>query len=110
MPRRPGAFGTALMLSVLALVGPLAGPVHAGDGEFDTAFGDGGTASAVLDQCCSIRHALAATADAGFLSLTGGDGAKFYVVRWTSDGSLDESFGAGGIVAANYSDRALAIE
>jgi uncharacterized delta-60 repeat protein len=86
------------------------------DGSLDASFGSGGkTATGVLDR----GHALVVQPDgklvvAGPASTGGLSGSDFGLARFNRDGSLDASFGAGGVVTTDLgaSDvaRALVIQ
>ncbi len=79
------------------------------DGALDTAFGDGGRVLTPLSTTHSFDFARAVAIQpngrivvAGS-SNAGGGGTKFAVVRYKRDGSLDGTFGTGGIVLTDSS-------
>jgi uncharacterized delta-60 repeat protein len=76
------------------------------DGTLDGSFGAGGKVSTVVGVDSSSASALALQADgkivaAGVASSTSGD-SSFALVRYTPNGSLDSSFGAGGQVITPF--------
>jgi serralysin len=74
------------------------------DGSLDTGFGAGGR---VVGSASSfVPSAIALQADGRIIvagSYQGGAGAAFAVARYSSDGSLDTSFGADGLVTTGFS-------
>jgi uncharacterized delta-60 repeat protein len=71
------------------------------DGSPDTAFGSGGAAATRVDGMDAEANAVALQPDgkilvAGTAHSTGGDRDRFMVARFTSDGSLDTTFGTAG--------------
>jgi uncharacterized delta-60 repeat protein len=85
------------------------------DGKLDTSFGDGGKALTDFDGRSDEAQAIAVDAD-GKIVVAGSSGQgginDFAVVRYTSDGELDEDFGEGGKVLTSFtedSDSAYAL-
>ncbi|MBI1817634.1 MAG: hypothetical protein HYR72_21870 [Deltaproteobacteria bacterium] len=84
------------------------------DGTLDTSFGDGGQAVTAISERSASAAAVALQPD-GKVIAAGSDNRLFMLVRYNTDGSVDPSFGDGGIVrTAIGSDgawaRALVIE
>jgi uncharacterized delta-60 repeat protein len=84
------------------------------DGTLDTSFGDGGQAVTAIGERSASAAAVALQPD-GKVIAAGSDNRLFMLVRYNTDGSVDPSFGDGGIVrTAIGSDgawaRALVIE
>ncbi len=75
------------------------------DGSLDTTFGIGGKVQTDFASSYERAYALTIQADgkivAAGISQIGGDG-DFALVRYNSDGSLDTSFGSGGIVHTDF--------
>ncbi len=67
------------------------------DGSLDTSFGTGGSVVTNVGGADQIIRA-AVIQDDGMILAAGFDGADVVVARYTTDGSLDASFGSGGIV------------
>ena len=78
------------------------------DGSLDSSFGSGGkVTTALLPDTNDVAYDLAIQAD-GKIVVVGntyeiGKGDVFAVVRYNSDGSLDSSFGTGGVVMTDFS-------
>jgi uncharacterized delta-60 repeat protein len=86
---------TAAALSVLACV--LAGGAGAFDGQLDPTFGSGGK---VVTPLGDVATALVVEPDGGMIVAGRSDYfSKIVVARYLADGTLDASFGSGGIVA-----------
>lgn len=92
------------------------------DGSLDTSFGSGGTVTSFFGDLGCAANSLALQSDgkiivAGEQTVTfvfGDDGSNldFAVARYNTDGSLDSSFGTGGVVKTDYfqlSDTASAV-
>ncbi len=107
----------ALSLALLSLIG-FAGSTTAAPGDLDPTFGTGGVVTthvvpASLSCSCHNRaRALAIQADGKIVAVgmttnvseTGIFHGDFAVVRYNQDGSLDQSFGSGGIVITDVGD------
>jgi len=86
------------------------------DGSLDTSFGSGGKVTTDVNSLNQIL-ALVLQPDgklvaAGFSGIGFSDNADFALARYNPDGSLDTSFGAGGIVTTDFNgvgDAALAL-
>ena len=77
------------------------------DGAIDTAFGAAGRAVARGPQVIFVRAVAVQDDDRIIVGGTAGtkgdpDTWKFALVRWTADGVVDQSFGAGGIVVTAF--------
>src|SRR5262249_15434318 len=78
------------------------------DGSLDTSFGQGGLVAADFNlNYTDVAQGVALQADGRIVVVghtNGGaaTGDNFAVVRYNSDGSLDTSFGQGGLVATNF--------
>ncbi len=101
---RPHGGGWALALGATALGLLLAGLVFAGPGDLDRGFGDGGVATTAVGGVPNTAYALVVRPD-GTILVAGTTGADIdpndldvALVRYTSAGVLDPSFGTGGIV------------
>ena len=73
------------------------------DGDLDPTFGEGGRVLTTIGELTSLARAVALQADgrilvAGRSDLLSGFGSAIALARYDSDGSLDPSFGEGGIV------------
>ena len=88
------------------------------DGSLDTSFGNGGTATAQLTiKLASQSNAVAVQSDGKILiagaTLTGTTPAEaFFLARFNTNGTLDTSFGSGGMVHTNFgggTDEALSL-
>ena len=80
------------------------------DGSLDTSFGVGGRVTTAIESA-SEAHALALQPD-GKLVAAGKGGNHFALVRYNPNGSLDTSFGSGGVVTTAigaYGDGAFAL-
>ena len=77
-------------------------------GKLDTSFGQGGTALTAIGPGSSSRaNAIAIQPDGKLVAAGDDDGyGNFVVVRFTPDGSLDPSFGSGGVVVTDFGERA----
>jgi uncharacterized delta-60 repeat protein len=106
----------ALSLIGLLLCFPVS-PIFAAEGDLDLTFGNGGKVitqlSTAQNQTSNIRG-IKAQSDGKLIAV--GDvtsfGTDFAVVRYNTDGSLDSSFGIGGIVITDFSgdqDTALGV-
>jgi uncharacterized delta-60 repeat protein len=77
-------------------------------GKLDTSFGQGGTVlTAIGPGSLSRANAIAIQPDGKLVAAGDDDGfGDFVVVRYTPDGSLDPSFGSGGVVVTNLGEKA----
>ena len=77
-------------------------------GKLDTSFGQGGTVlTAIGPGSLSRANAIAIQPDGKLVAAGDDDGfGDFVVVRYTPDGSLDPSFGSGGVVVTDFGERA----
>ena len=73
------------------------------DGELDTSFGVGGVADTTAPGLGIIPVGVQVQSD-GKIVVAGGDGEDFYVVRLDTDGSLDATFGDGGVTQVDISN------
>jgi uncharacterized delta-60 repeat protein len=91
---------TLLMLPASALAGP---------GSFDPTFGSGGTVTTIIGDGDSGAADVAIQADGGIVtvgSATAGGAGQVSLVRFDTTGTLDPSFGNGGIVLTPVGDGA----
>ena len=110
--RRMRAGGT--LLSVLWLA--IAAPVWAAGGDLDPLFGTGGIVTTTIGSQGAEAQDLVIQSD-GRIVVVGSDGVQttdtdVTLARYLSDGTLDTSFGSGGIVITpltSNSDRAYAV-
>jgi len=87
------------------------------DGSLDTSFGAGGKVTTPFGYSHDYAYAVAIEADgrilaAGYSFRGGTNGYDFALARYKSDGSLDSTFGSGGLVTTDfgsYHDTAYAI-
>jgi uncharacterized delta-60 repeat protein len=91
------------MIGVAALA---AGSAQATQSPLDTSFGSGGTVTTSLSSGADNASAVAVQPDGKILVVGSGGAphaccANFGLVRYNVDGSLDTSFGSGGIVTTN---------
>jgi uncharacterized delta-60 repeat protein len=97
--------GSAAGAAALTRWEPLARDCPAPAGTLDETFGTGGKVLLDLGGFQDVIVALAVQEDGRILaagsSFIPGEGPKFALVRFLPDGSLDPSFGAGGVVIAN---------
>lgn len=94
----------------VVVVGPLQGTIgvarYNSDGSLDATFGSGG--KVVTDASPSFDGAFDVAIWSGKIVVGGGTGlygsgaSDFQVVRYNADGSLDPSFGGGGIVTTDF--------
>src|SRR5262245_59503870 len=75
------------------------------DGSLDTSFGTGGEVVTDFGGYFGAGRAVALLTDGKIVVAGAGGGADFAVVRYNSDGSLDASFGSGGVVAITFADQ-----
>ncbi len=77
------------------------------DGKLDSSFGDGGKVLTDFDGRSDEAYAIAVDDD-GKIVVAGSSGSEgkndFAVVRYTTDGELDEDFGDGGKVLTSFTD------
>jgi uncharacterized delta-60 repeat protein len=80
------------------------------DGNLDTTFGTGGKLTTDLTGCTSDARAVAIQSDGhivvGGTECVGTSASDFALVRYNSDGSLDPTFGVGGIVITDLFGQA----
>lgn len=102
------AFIAVAITALVLAVGPL-GRVNAGVGELDPQFGNGGKVFTHL--AFGDRVTCLAFQSDGKIIAAGASGTRgifyasdFALVRYNADGSLDESFGAGGKVMTDFFD------
>ncbi len=96
----------------IVVVGPLQGKIGVAryntDGSLDSTFGSGG--KVMTDASPSFDGAFDVAVWSGKIVVGGGTGlyrsgaSDFQVVRYNADGSLDSSFGGGGIVTTDFGD------
>jgi uncharacterized delta-60 repeat protein len=91
---------------LLFLVGIASLVSVAQDGSLDTSFGDGGVVLTDFSNSQDFGEAVVQQADgtlvvAGVKRLSNGDN-NVILVRYLTDGSIDTSFGTGGVVTADY--------
>jgi uncharacterized delta-60 repeat protein len=70
---------------------------YASDGSLDTSFGSGGIVETGPSIPFGFASALVLDPDGKFVAAGEGGASSFVLVRYTSDGSLDGTFGQGGI-------------
>jgi uncharacterized delta-60 repeat protein len=81
------------------------------NGSLDTSFGSGGTVSTAIKNSASEAFAVALQPDgkvlaAGFVQWTRfASSLDFALERYTTSGSLDPTFGSGGIVTTNFTGK-----
>ncbi len=97
---------TAIALVALLVLSSLTGLVQAADGDLDPTFDSDGKVTTDAFGIGSFANALAIQADGrivvagiAFSSMTEGD---FGLARYNSDGSLDNTFGTGGLVTTDF--------
>jgi uncharacterized delta-60 repeat protein len=106
-----GGFDTALAVALqgdgkIVAAGPVTqnGHLHFGlaryntNGSLDQGFGTGGEVTTDFGDSQDIAHGVAVQGD-GKIVTAGSAGADFGLARYNQDGSLDTSFGNGGLVA-----------
>ena len=85
--------------------------LSAATGALDASFGTGGFARLHFGHSVETAHAVALNTD-GSMLLAGRGSGNFLLLRLTSSGGLDGSFGAGGVASADFggaNDRANAM-
>ncbi|MFH8627539.1 calcium-binding protein [Streptomyces vietnamensis] len=86
---------------------------YTADGGLDTGFGTGGKVTTAFDSAAGARGAVE-LAGGGILAFgtvyVGTDGSDIALARYTSDGTLDTTFGTGGTVVTDAGDRFGGIE
>src|SRR5258707_9903503 len=90
------------VVGVLAVVGPRSA-VASGPGSLDTSFGSGGVVTTDLGGAEQIA-AIAIQSDQKIVAVgftASGSSEDWAVVRYNPGGSLDTTFGAGGVVTTN---------
>ncbi len=78
---------------------------YAGDGSLDTTFGTGGKVTTALGNYGDVGYAMVIQSDGKIVVAGYSDDASsnfFALVRYNSDGSLDTTFGSGGIVTTPF--------
>jgi uncharacterized delta-60 repeat protein len=83
------------------------------DGSLDTAFGSGGKVVTDIGNTDNASFALAIQQDGKLVaagSSFNGVNDDFAVVRYNSNGTLDDTFGTGGIVATNFNNSSETID
>lgn len=98
---------------IVSAGGPFTLTRHNGDGSPDASFGAGGIVTTAFNGGTGTAHDVAVQGD-GRIVVVGSTRARagfagddnFGVRRFNSDGSLDASFGAGGIVSTDFSGLA----
>ncbi len=73
------------------------------DGSLDTTFGSGGKITTDFSRTRNNAHAVVIQSN-GKIVVTGNISGDFTLVRYNSDGSLDTTFGSGGIASADFTD------
>lgn len=74
---------------------------HILNGSLDSTFGSGGIVTTTFANGSSSANAVALQSD-GKIVAAGSAGDRFALARYNSDGSLDLTFGSGGLVAAQF--------
>ena len=102
------------LLASAGLVAALAHPAVAAPGGLDTTFGTGGLVRTDITTVGDTAYGVAVQPDGMIVAVgtAGGKNSTFAVVRYEKDGTLDPSFGSGGIVHTNfgpYLDEAYAV-
>jgi uncharacterized delta-60 repeat protein len=114
------SLGVAAAMAVLAALAP---PAFAGSGDLDSSFGVGGKVVTAIGGNFNGAHAVAIDGDGKIVAAgvaaddyaLGGYYADFALARYNTNGSLDTSFGANGMVrtvfaGSNSTASALAIQ
>ena len=96
----------ALAVSIVLLVGA-ASSVSAGPADLDRTFGNGGSAIVPFPDVESLAEAVVVQPD-GKIVAAGAAGLDFGLARLHPDGSLDASFGVGGLVITDFGDTEIA--
>lgn len=105
-PRTQAVFQFALLASVAFSLSVLA---RAQAGHLDTSFGTGGIFVSNFGGPNTTVNAVALQSDGKIVvGGAGGPGGKAGLARVTANGSLDASFGSGGIVTSNFNAQAAA--
>jgi uncharacterized delta-60 repeat protein len=115
-PRSRSSWRARAALSLLAVAGLLAwqvavaGAAHPKGGVLDPSFGVGGKVTTQFDSGFDQATALVVQGDKLVVAGSGGDG-DFALARYSLDGSLDPTFGAGGRVKTDFgpADQASAL-
>jgi uncharacterized delta-60 repeat protein len=103
----------ALLIGILLLNSNLLVRVRAADGDLDLSFdGDGKVVTGFVDSFFDGACAVAVQADskivaAGIAMDPNSGNAVVGLVRYNVDGSLDQNFGAGGLVLTDFHDHSL---
>jgi uncharacterized delta-60 repeat protein len=101
--RRGPLAATLAALGLLLALGPAAGSAFGAAGELDTSFSGDGKATIDLPGCCNLPTVVALQPDGKILVAGDGGGSEdFEVVRFNPDGSIDTSFGSGGIATIDF--------
>jgi uncharacterized delta-60 repeat protein len=87
------------------------------DGTLDASFGTGGLVTTSFGEAGNVAFAVAVQADgklvaAGVVDTTSGTESDFALARYNADGTLDPSFGTGGLVTTDFAatnDQAAAL-
>lgn len=74
------------------------------DGSLDTTFGGTGSVTTAIGDSSSIANAVALQPD-GKIVVAGENGVRIVIARYNSDGTLDNSFGSGGVVTLAVDDQ-----
>jgi uncharacterized delta-60 repeat protein len=87
---------TLLRLLAVALLGLLALPAFAAEGELDPTFGTGGVVTTAIGagRCLTLQSD-------GKIVMAGASGTSFVTARYLSNGALDTDFGTGGSVVSD---------
>jgi len=96
----------ALAVSIVLLLGA-ASSVSAGPADLDRTFGNGGSAIVPFPDVESLAEAVVVQPD-GKIVAAGAAGFDFGLARLHPDGSLDASFGVGGLVITDFGDTEIA--
>jgi len=108
--RRGALRAVCAVVPALVLVVTAAGPSAAAAGQLDPSFGGDGTVVTEFPSSRSGAHAVAVQADgrivtAGFAHANDSVAADFAVTRYRPDGTLDSTFGGGGLVRTDFGGR-----
>ena len=96
--------GVTTMVAALGVVAAIARPALAAPGDLDATFGTGGLVRTDITAVGDAAYGVAVQPDGRIVAVgtAGGPNSKFAVVRYRKDGSLDTTFGTGGVVQTDF--------